>query len=498
MGDNITIIKDDADGGNDNDGPFSFTITTANGVCDSLVNLALFTGGFEDRACGAPATYKVTELAFAGWSLLNIECDDLGTNATFAINVPAGFVDITLVDETSDIDCTFENDQDGGAPPPDDNTIIIEKNVIGTDDTFDFDLVEAGGTCTGAPDATPLDFDLADTDSETLTCDPGTYTIDENVTAGYTLTDIDCTGTASFEISGAITDGDFDEGDDTVEVVLLAGETLTCIFENTEEDTGNIEIIKDANGANADFEFSMTNDEDCTGETQPFTLNDDLSSTDSEFFSDCVAGLTYEITEIDQASGYEITDIDCTGDIDSDVEIGNGSYDNNYDDGDDSVRIVLAAGETVRCTFTNDPDTGNITIMKDAPGGGSSDDFDFDLRGPGSQCDEDFTLSDNDEKSFTCDDDNDEYTISEVDLPSGWTLTDIDCTDEGIPSTDIDINVNSEEVTFTLGVGDTIECTFTNEEDSEVGPPTTLSFGLGQSRIGLFTVLNGERHRQRR
>ena len=104
----------------------------------------------------------------------------------------------------------------------------------------------------------------------------------------------------------------------------------------------------------------------------------------------------------------------------------------------------------------------NITIIKDAPTATLSDEFDFEISGD-SSCDESFTLDDNEEEGFGCDFNDETYTIIEAET-AGWALTDIDCSDENISSSQIVIAVNSRSVAVTLEADDeSIECTFTNE-----------------------------------
>ena len=124
---------------------------------------------------------------------------------------------------------------------------------------------------------------------------------------------------------------------------------------------------------------------------------------------------------------------------------------------------TVTDNEHVNCRFHFNRVSGSITIIKDAPGGGSLD-FEFESAGTSTECDDSsFKLEDNESKEFTCDVPG-TYTITEIDRPSGWELDDINCTDEGVPSSDIVIDVGSRDVTITLEDGsDSVTCTFENK-----------------------------------
>src|SRR6185369_8592263 len=57
-------------------------------------------------------------------------------------------------------------------------------------------------------------------------------------------------------------------------------------------------------------------------------------------------------------TGWVLTNIDCTGKINSTITIG---ANDGFDQGDNNVTIVLAAGENIVCTFTNTKPTISTT-----------------------------------------------------------------------------------------------------------------------------------------
>ncbi len=143
-------------------------------------------------------------------------------------------------------------------------------------------------------------------------------------------------------IPGTIT-GNSDSADykDTV----LANIAGNISISNCGSITINKETIPD--GASGSFEFNQ----DVEG-SDDFSLSDD----GSKVFSDVLAG-DYEVSE-NVPTGWSLTDISCpTGS----VLIG---ADADFDTGDTTVSITLAAGDDVECTYTNTAQTGAIEITK--------------------------------------------------------------------------------------------------------------------------------------
>ncbi|MEJ2627974.1 MAG: SdrD B-like domain-containing protein, partial [bacterium] len=133
-------------------------------------------------------TYKVNEVVPAGWTLTNITVND--GNST--VDIPNGEVTFN-VEANETVKAVFYNRQDA--------TIIIEKQTDpdGSPQSFDFDG--------------EIDVNLTDGQSQSKTVVPGTYSVNENVPAGWTLTDIVITdptgnstknvgaGSVSFDVS---------------------------------------------------------------------------------------------------------------------------------------------------------------------------------------------------------------------------------------------------------------------------------------------------------
>ena len=89
-------------------------------------------------------------------------------------------------------------------------------------------------TGTGFPAGCSLNSFTLDDDGQ-QSCDnlqAGTYVITESTLAGWDLTNISCSGSATVKIG---TDSDFDLGDTSVTIDLGPGESATCTFTNEEQ-----------------------------------------------------------------------------------------------------------------------------------------------------------------------------------------------------------------------------------------------------------------------
>ena len=196
------------------------------------------------------------------------------------------------------------DDTPGGANAcgaPQTGTIIVEKQTDPDGATESFEFSPSYGS----------NFFLADdqtNNSGPLT--PGTYSVNEvNIPAGWSLTDATC-----------------DDGSDPSAIGLDAGETVTCVFNNTEQppDSGVIIVEKqtDPDGATESFEFSPSYGSN-------FFLADDQTNN-----SGPLTPGTYSVNEVNIPAGWNLTSAAC-------------------DDGSDPSAIGLDAGETVTCVFNN-------------------------------------------------------------------------------------------------------------------------------------------------
>ena len=248
--------------------------------------------------------------------------------------------------------------------------------------------------------------------------------------------------------------------------------------DNCGSDNGTLRIQFVEDGSEVTFEgFSVTITPDPTS-----TAHDSSLTIDDEDNDDDASGNIGRI-EVDNACRTNHSGFPGGGyDFEADVV-------NNSDADDEGCVVVddLVEGETwtsgsthtveieVNCTGGGTAE-GNVIIIKDASGATSSEDFDFEISGTSNECDDTFTLGDNDEVGYDCDE-NGTYTVTETAL-SGWTLTAINCDDVGISSGDIEIDLTNRKVTFDIGTGDSIECTFKNTKSGTATPTATSTPGV--------------------
>jgi hypothetical protein len=215
-----------------------------------------------------------------------------------------------------------------------------------------------------------------------------------------------------------------------------------------QQSTGTIVIVKDAVPDDPqDFKF-------LGGDLQvaPFFLDDDNDPTLSNqiTFTNVDPG-THFVREDQDPVGWDLTDITCD-DNDSVPLLANRE-----------VAIVLDAGETVTCTFTNTNVGGTVVIVKDAV---PDDPQDFKFLGGDLQVaafflddDGDPTLSN--QITFTNVDPGTHFVREDQD-PTGWDLTDITCDDnDSVPL------LANREVAIVVDANETITCTFTNTKDGQ-------------------------------
>ena len=405
-----------------------------------------------------PGTYSVAELSQTGWDLTNTTCvSSIGDTETAAsIELDAG--------ET--VTCTFTNTKRG--------TINIVKNAVGGDDNFTFseDITQTG-TFT-------IDTEASQTD--TLTFDnvlPGTYVVSEtNLQEEWELTQLACSadGDSTFSLTGSNGDTpDFELGDDTATINLVPGDTVTCIYTNTDR-RGSIEIVKDAGDSDGSFSFT---ENIIDGEGFGLVTDDGTATTEelqnSDDFLDLDPG-TYTVTET-VPDGWELTNIACTSSRKVSSFVYSGATESpttKFEPGDHTVRITLGVGDDdVGCTFTNNDLRGEITITKDtSPDNGRAFEFTENIVN-----DDPFTLYDDGEgeggNTETFDDVLPEATYSVTETPViGWELTGIACTSSGGSTfaytggnADPAFQPGDTTAEITLAAEDTdVNCEFTNQD----------------------------------
>ena len=174
---------------------------------------------------------------------------------------------------------------------------------------------------------------------------PGSYTVTESATAGWTLTSITCSAGGSVNLAGR-----------TATITIAGSENVTCTFVNTldtqEAELGSITIIKNAApDAAQDFAFTTTG----TG-LSSFSLDDDADATlsNQRTFGDLAPG-SYTVTE-SATAGWTLTSITC-------------SAGGSVNLAGRTATITIAGSENVTCTFVNTRQ-GEGTQGGSQPGGG--------------------------------------------------------------------------------------------------------------------------------
>jgi hypothetical protein len=198
-------------------------------------------------------------------------------------------------------------------------TIVIKKETTpdGATDSFGY---------TASSPLDPATFNLKDGESQTYDdIQAGQYVITENsLPSGWDLSSINCTVNGD---SVATTDVD----NEKVTIDLAPTETVTCTFNNTKR--GKIIVEKQTVPDGLPDTFSFTPG---TGLTAGAF---ELADGGTKEYADLAAG-TYEVTEAAE-DGFALTNITC----DDSNSTGN--------TGTRKATFIVAAGETVKCTFTN-------------------------------------------------------------------------------------------------------------------------------------------------
>lgn len=285
--------------------------------------------------------------------------------------------------------------------------IIVNKVTVPSDDAQSFDF-----TTTGAGYA---DFSLTDAaEPNDQQLDLGSYSVSETPVAGWTQTSATCT-----------------DGQDQIDpssITLTANQTVTCTFTNTKK--GHIIVNKVTDPADDPTSFDFV-----AGGVgySDFLLTDAADPNDQE-----VVPGAYTVSET-PVQGW-----------DSDGGV--------CDNGETPDSLDVEPGETVTCTFTNTLQMGQIILVKDVIGNPDPTDFTFNNNFGGDHPD-----------TFQLDEDNNndlpsmrafsvlpgEYAVSE-DPMEGWQQESATC--------DSDETVDS----INVGPGETVTCTFVNEEYARI------------------------------
>jgi hypothetical protein len=167
----------------------------------------------------------------------------------------------------------------------------------------------------------------------------GAYTFSEDDTAGWTLTDVSCTG-ENWGLDGPLY------------VYPSAGENVTCTFTNVAL-PATVTIVKKAFPVSP-LPFGFTTD--VTGNTQNFGLTDNGTdpSLASRTFTKVAPG-TYTISETELA-GWTLLSADCGQGVTTSLQ-------------DTVLTLTVAPGTNITCTFTNQQQAGHVLGSSTTAGG---------------------------------------------------------------------------------------------------------------------------------
>jgi hypothetical protein len=306
----ITIVKNTV-GGN---GAFPFT-ATGTGVSNFSITTVGNTGSHPFTGLSA-GTYVFQETPIpAGWSLTGLSCSGNSTTT-----LATGIASVTLAAGDA-VTCTYTDTRQP--------TVAVTKVSNGGVGQFSF----TGSNGFANQNITTVTPGVGVTGAtQTLTAAGVSTTITESAPpAGFVLASISCSGLGS---GGTATPN---VGARTVTLdaaATAAGAAIACTFVNTAQ--SGITINKTAVGGNGTFNFTST----VPGSAAfPITT---ASGSGGVSFSSIPPG-TYTVTESGMPTGWSLTNLSCvdpTGD--STVNLGTAT-----------ATIVLAAGESVSCTFTD-------------------------------------------------------------------------------------------------------------------------------------------------
>ena len=287
--------------------------------------------------------------------------------------------------------------------------LVIQKVTVGGDGTFDY-------TATGGI-SSAFSITTAGGTGQTTFADisAGTYTVTESAPpAGWTFTNLVCVD----EDNGSSVDLNLRKA--TID--LDPGETATCTYTNTK--LGKIVVEKQTQPDGDTQLFSFT-----PSYGSGFQLADGQQN-ESAF----LAPGSYSVSET-VPSGWSLMSATC-------------------DDGSSPSSIDLAAGETVKCTFTN-AKLAKIVVDKVTVPANDPQSFSFSLTGGPDSVNQSFGLTHaatpHDSGSVKAG----TYSVVET-VPSGWSLTSAVCSD------------GSAANAIALDAGETVTCTFTNTKQSKI------------------------------
>ncbi|MGI9424283.1 MAG: prealbumin-like fold domain-containing protein, partial [Hyphomicrobiaceae bacterium] len=336
---------------------------------------------------------SITEVVPAGYDLDDVRCRRSDTNDTVGTDIAAG-VSLTPIDGVL-IRCQFTNRRATGTVRVSKRVIDDQDAPIAPDQTFTFSGPNGEFSINPARDPSVEVIANLSVTSE--------ISITESVPAGYHLDDVRCRRSDTNETVGTnISDG--------VSLTPIDGVLIRCQFTNKRA-TGTVKVSKRVIDGQ---DGPITPDQTFTfnGPNGPFSINP-ASDPSPEVIANLSVTSEISITEV-VPTGYDLDDVTCRR-SDTNESVGT--------DIADGVSLTPIDGVLIRCTFTDRLRTGSIDVHKESIGG--DDAFDFTVTGQSN-----FELRHGGHRTF----ENlapGVYLIEEVDLPEGWRLKQVSCSDGG-------------------------------------------------------------------
>jgi hypothetical protein len=261
------------------------------------------------------------------------------------------------------------------------------------------------------------------------------------------------------------------------------------------EVVSSITIIKDAVPNNAqDFGYTATG-----AGMSNFSLDDDADATlsNTKVFSSLVNdGTSRTITENALPTGWSFTGLECSS---------TGSHTSTISISSTAATITLRNGENVTCTYTNTA-SASLDVEKQTVGGTGS--FDFTNTGSGLSNFSRSTAVNNPSQtapiSFTGATVAGDKFVQETGLPTGWVITNIQCTANGATvvigsggsgafaqGTTTGYDTGDNTVKVTLAPGSSPSCVFTNTLAATITVAKVCVGGTGVSFDYTGTVPGG-------
>jgi hypothetical protein len=249
----------------------------------------------------------------------------------------------------------------------------------------------------------------------------GTYTLSESGPSGYGASPWSCQTNGGTAVEGA-------------SVVVGNGDSVVCTITNDDQETtlSLLKVVTNDNGGTAsatDWALHVV------GPTQfVVTMADEITPV-----TNTVLPGTYTLSESGGPDGYDPSDWTCTG---ATVTDGN--------------TVIVALGTTVSCSITNDDMAPSLTLDKQlvTDNGGNASESDWTLTATGPT-----TLSGSGATGTTdvvsgADFAAGTYTLGESGGPAGYTASSWDCGATAVTA----------QGAITLGLGDSVVCTITNDD----------------------------------